>query len=156
METSENDDVPVVSMYDACLLHSRADRALRLVVSRQLEAFNITMMEWLLMGAVQHGPKEGLSMSAVAAALDVTLPQVTALTAGLTKQKLLKQKISRQDRRSRRLVCTQAGKKLLTEVETTINQAMKNWIGEIPPDELRAYFKTVEALASHRSENGRS
>jgi hypothetical protein len=76
MEESEE-----ITMYQACLLHSRADRALRLVIARQLDQFNVTMMEWLLMGAVSSGPKDGMTMSAVAAALDVTLPQVTALTA---------------------------------------------------------------------------
>lgn len=139
-----------VSMYEACLLHSRADRALRMVVSKQLEQFNVTMMEWLLLGAVSAGPKEGMTMSSVAAALDVTLPQVTALTAGLTKQKIIKQKISRQDRRSRRLVCTTAGKKLLSEIELAVEKAMREWVEDIPTDDLQTYFKTVEFLATRR------
>jgi DNA-binding MarR family transcriptional regulator len=152
----ENNVEVGVSMYEACLLHSRADRALRLVVSKQLEQFNVTMMEWLLMGAVYYGPKEGMTMSAVAQALDVTLPQVTALTAGLTKQKLLKQKISRQDRRSRRLICTTAGKKLLEEIEQAVNTAMREWVSDIPRDQLEVYFKTVEALANKKADNSRS
>jgi DNA-binding MarR family transcriptional regulator len=139
------------SMYEVCLFHSRADRALRLVVSRRLEQFNVTMMEWLLMGVVAGAPKEGMTMSAVAAALDVTLPQVTALTASLTKLKLLKQKISRQDRRSRRLGITAAGKKLLTDIEEEVNKAMLEWVADIPEDQLEVYLKTVELLANRRS-----
>lgn len=141
-----------VTMYQACLLHSRADRALRMVVSRQLDQFNVTMMEWLLLGAVSAGPKEGLTMSAVAAALDVTLPQVTALTAGLTKQKILKQKISRQDRRSRRLIATTAGKKLLTEIEQSVELAMRDWVADVPGEELKTYLKTVEFLATRKAD----
>jgi DNA-binding MarR family transcriptional regulator len=138
------------SMYEVCLFHSRADRALRLVVSRRLEQFNVTMMEWLLMGVVQGGPKEGMTMSAVANALDVTLPQVTALTASLTKLKFLKQKISRQDRRSRRLVTTATGKKLLTDIEGEVNKAMQEWVADIPEESLQVYLKTVELLANRR------
>jgi len=86
----------------------------------------------------------------VAAALDVTLPQVTALTASLTKAKLLKQKVSRQDRRSRRLQCTAAGKRLMTDTEQAIKVAMKDWLLDIPLEKLTAYFEAVELLANRR------
>lgn len=144
------DELQTATMYDVCLMHSRADRALRVVVSRQLEEFNVTMMEWLLMEVVCHGPKEGMTMSAVASGLDVTLPQVTALTASLTKAKLLKQKVSRQDRRSRRLICTLSGKRLLQNIERVANDVFRDWMADIPDDQMEAYLKTVEILADRR------
>jgi DNA-binding MarR family transcriptional regulator len=138
------------SMYQACLLHSKADRTLRVVVSKQLEQFDITMMEWLLMGAVHAGPKEGITMSAVASTLDVTLPQVTALTASLTKAKLLKQKVSPRDRRSRRLVVTPSGKSLLEEVESSVDSTFRDWLSDIPREQLDTYFETVKLLADRK------
>lgn len=147
---ADKDDTPIITMYQALLLHSRADRALRLVVARQLERFNVTMMEWLLMGTVQNGPKDGMTMSAVASALDVTLPQVTALTANLTKLKLIKQKVSRQDRRSRRLVGTSAGKKQLSVIEDELEKAMREWVGDIPREQWQVYLETVEILANRK------
>lgn len=140
-------------MYEACLLHSRADRALRVMVSRQLERFDLTMMEWLLMGVVNYGPGEGLTMSSVASTLDVTLPQVTALTASLIKAKLLKQKVSRQDRRSRRLFTTPACKRLLDEIEAAIKGAMQEWVSDIPREQLDTYFETVKLLAARKPPN---
>ncbi len=119
-------------------------------MSKQLEQSQVTMMEWLLMGVVCHGPKQGITMSDAAGTLDVTLPQVTALTAGLTKSKLLKQKISRQDRRSRRLICTPAGKQLLDETETAANAALREWLSDIPDEQLDAYLKTIEILANRK------
>lgn len=139
-----------ITMYEACLTHSRADRSLRMLVSRQLESFEVTMMEWLLMGVVCHGPKRGITMTDAASTLDVTLPQVTALTAGLTKAKLLKQKISTQDRRSRRLVCTSAGKQLLEETETAANDALSEWLSDIPKEQLDAYTATIKILAEKK------
>lgn len=109
------------------------------------------MMEWLLIGAVEKGAKEGMTMSAVAATLDVTLPQVTALTASLTKQKLLKQKVSRQDRRSRRLVITSSGKRLLQDIEEKVHGAMDEWMGDVPPEQFQTYLETVEMLAVRRA-----
>lgn len=147
-----DEDGRTYTMYEACLLHSRADRALRVVVSRQLERFNVTMMEWLLLGVVEHGPKEGSTMSVVAGTLDVTLPQVTALTASLIKAKLLKQRVSRQDRRSRRLISTSTGRRLQADIEKNVKEAMKDWTGNIPPDQLNVYFHTAELLANRKAE----
>ena len=141
-----------ISMYQALLLHSRADRVLRTVVSRQLDKFNITMMEWLLMGTVKNGAKEGVSMSEVASSLDVTLPQVTALTANLTKLKYLKQKVSRLDRRSRRLVITSVGKKQLAVIEESLEKAITDWVSDIPKNQWKSYLEMVETLANHKPE----
>lgn len=148
---SKATDLPEqITMYEACLLHSRADRTLRLIVAKQLDQYKITMMEWLLLGSVQKSQKEGVTMSSVAARLDVTLPQVTALTTGLTKNKLVKQKISRQDRRSRRLTVTPAGNKLLLMVEEEARKILQQWVADIPPEQLAAYLKTVEILANRK------
>lgn len=134
-------------MYQTCLMHARADRALRLVVAKQLEQFDLTMMEWLLLATVCAAPREGLTMSSVAAALDVTLPQITALANSLVRTKLLKQKVSIQDKRSRFLTSTITGKRLLARVEESINESMRKWLETIPRDQLINYMETVEKIA---------
>ena len=147
-QAEEQKSAVELTMYEACLLHSRADRALRTVISRHLEQFDLTMMEWLLLATVRQGPKEGLTMTAIANTLDVTLPQVTALSASLSRAKLIRQKVSRQDRRSRRLVMTTTGQKLLGEVDQAIDSSFVDWTADIPVDQLGVYLETVKQLAS--------
>lgn len=141
-------DEQTESMYDICLLHSRADRALRTILTRQLDQFDLTMMEWLMLETVKQAPREGLTMSTVAATLDVTLPQVTALSTSLGKAKLVKQQVSRQDRRSRRLNLTASGKKLLADAENAARQALDTWTRDISDEQQAAYQKTLKVLAS--------
>lgn len=142
-----SDEKDQISIYDMCLLHSRADRALRTLVSRQLDKFDLTMMEWLTLETVKRSPKEGLTMSSVATTLEVTLPQITALSSSLAKSKLVKQKVSRQDRRSRRLSLTESGRKLLADIEQAAGSLL-DWTADIPPEQLQAYIQTVKHLAS--------
>lgn len=137
-----------INMYEACLLHARADRAMRGVVAHQLEGFKVTMMEWLLLGVVCAGPDKGLSMSGVAKELDVTLPQVTALVTSLVKLRLVKQKTQSHDRRSRHVIATQRGRLMLLDMETQIAKAMREWLEDIPQDELDTYFHVVRHLAT--------
>lgn len=141
------DEFRGISMYQTCLMHARADRALRLVVAKQLEQFDLTMMEWLLLATVCAGPREGLTMSSVAAALDVTLPQITALANSLVRTKLIKQKVSSQDKRSRFLMPTITGKRLLTRVDEAVDQSMRTWLETIPREQLINYMETVETIA---------
>ena len=90
-------------MHELCLMQVRADRAMRAMIVVKLEAHKLTMMEWLALGVVAAGSKQGLSMSEIAAMLDVTLPQVTALVADLLELKLVKQKILASDHRGRQV-----------------------------------------------------
>jgi DNA-binding MarR family transcriptional regulator len=91
-------------------------------------------------------------MSQVARALDVTLPQVTALVTVLIKIKLIKQKVLATDRRGRQVIITPKGNRVLVKLEERIAVAMRAWSQDIPADQLRAYMITV-ALLSAKSEN---
>lgn len=144
------DNPNTLSMYEIFLAHSRADRALRLVVSRALEQFEVTMMEWLLMAAVAEKDAKGATMTDVATKLDVTLPQVTALAIGLTKAKLLKQKISRQDRRSRKLYCSPAALKVVEGIEKQLSETIQEFMSDIPGSHLEGYFKVLQVLATRK------
>lgn len=136
-----------LTMYEACLYHSRTDRALRLVVCRCIEKYKVTMMEWLLLGIVGNGPTDGLNMSALARLLEVTMPQVTALTSHLLAYKLVKQKASKQDRRNRYVLISGKGKTLLENIEENITIAMKDWLQSIPEQQLVSYMATVKQIS---------
>jgi DNA-binding MarR family transcriptional regulator len=143
------------TMYELCLMHARADRAMRVVVSKQLEGQQLTMMEWLALGVVAAGPaKEGVSMSQIASTLDVTLPQVTALIGKLLENKMMlenkmiKQRVLASDRRGRQVMVTTRGKRTLTKLETAIAMAMREWSKDVDREQLRNYMITVAQLAS--------
>lgn len=133
-------------MYEACLLHSKSDRLLRLVVSRELEPFNITMMQWLLLVTVSKGPNAGMRMTELSEQLDVTMPQITALMNDLVEQKLTKQKINSTDRRSRRLSITSTGKRRLDEIDGSVDKALRKWLKQIPEADLNGYFATLQKM----------
>lgn len=139
-----------MTMYETCLLHARADRALRALVGIKLERHKLTMMEWLLLSVVVQGPSDGMSMSAVAQSLDVTLPQITALANKLLNLKMVRQKTQSHDRRSRHILATGKGKSLLEDIEDELAKAMKEWTSELPRTDYDNYMATVRWLANHR------
>ncbi|GAC1386578.1 MAG: hypothetical protein NVS1B7_4180 [Candidatus Saccharimonadales bacterium] len=136
-----------MTMYEACLYHARADRALRIGVGKCIERYNVTMMEWLLLGVVGAGPSKGLNMSAIAGQLEVTMPQVTALTTQLIKHKLVKQKAAAYDRRNRFVIITVKGVNMLEDIEVDIEAYMRRWLHTIPDDALRNYLDTLKLIS---------
>lgn len=138
---------PLLTVYDLCLLHTRADRAMRTTISLQLEHHQLTFMEWLVLGVVSHASKQGHSMSEIAGYLDVTLPQVTALVNGLTEKKLVNQSISPFDRRGRQVHITAKGSRVLARLESMLRSALHTWSKDIPPNHLYTYALTLDRLA---------
>lgn len=146
---NNNDTSPVTQR---CLRYVQMDRSFRTVVGRALESGSITMMQWLLLSIVYDGPPAGITMSTAARTLDVTLPQVTALTNELLKNKLIKQKTQSYDRRTRLISATAKGSKVLEESLEAINAAVGEWFSGVPEDQVRAYWDVVERLNTKNQE----
>lgn len=138
-----------LTMYEACLLHANADRNLRTMVSRHLEKFGITRMEWLLLAAAcEHS--SGLHMSALSQLLNVSLPQVTALANRLLDAGLVSQRVEARDRRSRSLTATRRGKELIKKIEISMRNFLRDWLSDIPREQLEIYMQTVAQLATEK------
>jgi DNA-binding MarR family transcriptional regulator len=150
IEVKADVSIPSISMYQACLLHSRADRVLRSLVAGQLEALKVTMMEWLLLGVVGEGPDNGMSLSDIAKRLDVSQPQVTALMTKVSKQRLVRQKVQRHDRRSRHVVLSTRGQRMLDLIEDAIATRLKEWLADVPREQLKHYIQTIEFISTRQ------
>lgn len=146
----KQDNTHQLNMYQICLVHSHADRNLRLAVSKRLKGSGLTMMQWLLLTAAKMGPKGGITMSEAANTLRVTLPQVTALTNELIKKKLISQKVSRIDRRSRKLIATKAGSDIIEDLEETLGPSKLEVFGKVKPEKLAVYMETVQEIAKDK------
>ncbi len=136
-----------MDMYEVALWHAQSDRALRALVAEQLSSMQITMMEWLLLGVVAQGKSSGMTMSQIAEALHVTLPQVTALVNKLLPLKLIKQKAASTDRRSRVVTMTSKGQLVLDDANKAMNVAQSKWFDGIAADQQGAFVAVLKKLS---------
>jgi DNA-binding MarR family transcriptional regulator len=108
------------------------------------------MMEWLLLGVVGEGPDNGMSLSDIAKRLDVSQPQVTALMTKVSKQRLVRQKVQRHDRRSRHVVLSTRGQRMLDLIEDAIATRLKEWLADVPREQLKHYIQTIEFISTRQ------
>jgi DNA-binding MarR family transcriptional regulator len=138
-------------MHEFFLMHAKADRTLRGVVAKAIEKSSLTMTEWLALAVIAAGPREGLRMGEVAQALDVTLPQVTALVANLLDKKLCKQRVFVGDRRGRQVQATLKGKRTFVALEFDVSNAIEAFSTRVDPEQLEAYIKTTKQFSGETS-----
>lgn len=136
-----------IDLFELSLLQTRASRNLRLPINRRLEEYNLTMMEWLVLSVAATGKTNGLSMTAVATALDVTMPQVTALCNKLVKMRLLRQKTQANDRRSRHIILTAKGRSTLDNVNATLGSVRQELDKQLGSKDLATYKTLLNNLA---------
>ncbi len=136
-----------VNLFELSLLQTRASRNIRLPINRRLEEFSLTMMEWLVLSVASTAKANGLSMTAVATALDVTMPQVTALCNKLVKMRLLRQKTQASDRRSRHIILTAKGRSTLASVNTNLGAVRQELDKQFGAKDLAIYATLLNNLA---------
>lgn len=120
----------ITKPYEMYLTLAGVDRVIRGVLQRELEPYDIGIMDWLLLSFVHDGPKEGCNMSSIARALGVTLPQVTALTNRLLKLRLIRQKTQVSDRRTRHVTLLPAGQDIANEVARKVAERLADWVSK--------------------------
>lgn len=136
-----------MNMYEIALWHAKSDRALRALVAEQLSGMQVTLMEWLLLGVVANGKSSGMTMSQIAGALHVTLPQVTALVNKLQPLKLIKQKAASSDRRSRIVTLTSKGQLILEDANKALDIAQDQWFDGISAEDRKTFVAVLQKLA---------
>ncbi len=130
-----------INAYNFSLLHTQTDRWVRLQIAQALERSSLTMMEWLLLQAVNKQQATGLTITAAADLLGVSLPQITALTHRLQERELLTLSVSTEDRRSRYLQITDAGKSLSKAATISVKDLLAQSISQ--SSQLETYLKQL-------------
>lgn len=139
-----------IKIHEVCLTYNHADRVLRNLINDRLYNFNIGLVEWLLLGVIDQAPKSGITLSEIAVKLDVSQPQVTALMDKVASQRWVRQKVHKQDRRSRMAVLTIKGKRQLDDIESDMKQFLEVWLSEVPDDQLKSAGQLAHRIANYR------
>ena len=97
-----------------------------------------------MLGVIINGSSKNISMSAIANELNVTLPQITALVNGLLHQKMVKQRFSAKDRRTRLVIVTSKGNMVYSDALKLMVEDSSGWFGNLSEDDINAYIRTMQ------------
>jgi DNA-binding MarR family transcriptional regulator len=130
-----------IEVRDACLcLHTqRAARALARRFDEALRPLDLTNGQFSLLMSLNR--PEAPTLGSVAALLAMDRTTLTAALKPLERRKLVRVNVDKQDRRSRRLAITPAGRALLNKaypIWRESHAAVEKRLGDASADDLRA------------------
>lgn len=139
-----------LTTYQACILQARAYRVLKDFVAKQLDGYDITMMEWVLLGVVHEAGSKGVSPSMLSQQLDVSLPMITRMLNSLNAAGYITRRNVLKDKRQQIIMATQQGRRLAQNIEGQVRGAMKEWLKDVNREDIAAYVRLMDRLAKQK------
>jgi DNA-binding MarR family transcriptional regulator len=138
-----------VTTYQSGVVQSAAFRKLNRVVASFLEAYDLTTMEWFIIGTVYDAGNDGLSLTALKAKLDTTMPFITNSIKNLLAKKVLVKSPHATDARTKIVAIAPHYKATCNEIEKYLRAEMRTmFYKDISPEELQTYVTVLYKLTN--------
>jgi len=135
-----------INSYTVMLAKIRAHRLTEQVMDSALTAFDVSLMQWLSLGAVRK--YEGVtSTTELARELNVSTPYISKLVKDLEAKSLVTVNPGSEDKRWRDITLTSKSKKLLDDSEPLVRQALNEWLQPIDKEHVDVYIQVLMKVA---------
>lgn len=128
-------------------MQSRAYRKLERFMERVLSQYDLTLMEWALVGVVRDYGKKGVTMTELAKVLEVDVSHITNKVNELKATKLLTKTPNPKDRREKYIQITGKGKRFVDATEKQLRIELRKWLKSVSRFSLIHYVKTLKTIA---------
>jgi MarR family transcriptional regulator, transcriptional regulator for hemolysin len=134
--------------YLAGTVQTGAYRVLREHVRGVLEQYELSPADWSMLGVLAEAP-DGIRQVEVARALRVKAPLVTTMARKLKRRGLISSLPSSSDARSKLLVLTEEGEKLMKTIEHRLSRRLAGLLTGLTPAEMQTYHKVLVTIIAN-------
>lgn len=132
--------------YSIMLAKIRAFRATKDVIAQSLSDYDVTIMQWLLLGFMDKNNGKSTAKE-VAHELNVSMPFITRMTKVMESKGFIQINPLKEDKRIKILSLTSKGERLVVDSEPVVRQALKDWLSAIPSDDVKVYITVLLQVA---------
>lgn len=133
--------------YQAGLLQSKAYRRLKSFMADSLSQYDLTMMEWALLGYIYEAGNSGARTSNLAGEFDVEASLMTNMVNSMERRRLVKRVVDPEDKRAKLVAVTEVGSALVVEVEQKLRISMRQWLKSVNRRHLHSYIKVLGQIS---------
>lgn len=139
---------------EALLNLLRTADLLQRCVQLRVRNWGITSTQYNVLRILRGSRPQGLTCSAIGARMITAEPDITRLLSRLKAQKLIRQQRDKQDRRVVWTRISEAGLRLLSEMDPAIIELPKELLGHMESNDLGTFIRLLEsARNSHAPEH---
>jgi DNA-binding MarR family transcriptional regulator len=136
-----------ITTYQAAAVQASVHRSLQKLCDDILAPFEITKMQWLIIGHVLDGGDKGVRISDLAKTLATTIPYVTNAVNLLEARGYLKRQNNTQDSRSKLLILNPDFAPQCRDIEAALRKGLRETLyATIDPKEFAIYMKVMYQL----------
>ena len=131
--------------YQVGLLQIKAYRILKQHTAGVLSQFDITTVEWGLLGLLNENPK-GMRLNVLAHELGVAASFISQMTSRLKKTQYFEHREDPADSRAKIIMITKEGKMFVDKAERYLREASKSLLRDVPAKDILAYLSVLESI----------
>lgn len=141
---------PFASAEEEALLNLlRTSDRLSRAMQRIIRPWGVTATQYNVLRILRGAGPEGLTCSEIGARMLTEDPDITRLLRRLKYLKLIRQHQDRHDRRVVRTLISEAGLRLLEEMDPVLKRAPQELIGHLSRDEIAELIRLLEVAREH-------
>jgi DNA-binding MarR family transcriptional regulator len=138
-----------LSTYQVGLLVARTHRTLKAHTDDVLEPYELTSVDWSILGLVHDDTETALRLSDLSHELGVEAPFTTVRVKRLEERGLVIITPSTHDKRERHITITPAGARLITTIEPILRQASRKWLKGVGPLEIKGFLSVMKTVVAN-------
>lgn len=134
--------------YQAGMTQAFVNRRLQRICDAILKPYNITKMQWLIIGNVLDAKEKGIRVSDLAEKLGTTMSFLTTSINTLESRGILERRVDDADTRVKQVVVSKSYVATCQDIEKTLRDGLRKTIyANIDPQDFRVYLKVMHQLA---------
>lgn len=143
----ENLDISKITTYQAGAAQASMHRLLQKLSDAILKPYNITKMQWMIIGTTLDAGKNGLRVSDLADSLGTTISYLTTMVNLLESRGILIRTDNSTDSRSSLISVSPGFLPKCAEIESALRKGLRQSIyAKVDPGEFRTYMKVLYQL----------
>lgn len=143
-------DISQISTYESGVVQSAAHRQTMKVKTDFLARYDLTGMQWFVLGFVYEAGSTGISLTNLRSILDTSMPFITNTVNTLEAKGYIFKTTSKTDNRIKIATLNEGRRKLVEEVEEGLRDALRTELyarDGISREELQTYIEVIYKLA---------
>lgn len=143
---SPQKDMARVTTYQSGIAQATAHRVINRVVAEYLMRYDLTAMQWFIIGHIRDAGESGISLGDLRFIIGTTLPYMTNTINTLESKDLIRKKNHEKDARIKVVTLLPESIELVDEIEAGLRDELRKTLyseDNISRDELQTYISVL-------------
>lgn len=157
MELSTHPQLAHITTYQSGVMQSAAHRLLNRIISDFLFAYDLTAMQWFIIGHIYDHGDAGLRLTDLTKQLDTTLPYTTTTITLLEFKGIVIKRAHKEDNRTKLVSIAPEYRATVEEIESGLRDRLRQHLYQndhISREELQTYLTVLHKIANSSKQPG--